>query len=171
MKTTIKQINGNKITFVEEGSEIQQEFELEAWVKPSFVKLGEAEVTISNGKVSFVNMKTSESKPNTKTETKWEDDVVSFETLLTKAHALKKPFSIKTEMIQIDLEKKYALFHAQVEVTNGDVITIFEGHGDATIENVTGEFIKPHFIRMAETRAICRALRWYTNNACAEEEK
>jgi len=25
--------------------------------------------------------------------------------------------------------------------------------------------IKPHFMRMAETRAIARALRWATNNA------
>jgi len=103
---------------------------------------------------------------------KWEDDMVTFETLLTKAHDLKKPFSIKTEMLVVDLEKKYALFKATVVVhteTGSDIE--FDGHGDATIENVTGEFIKPHFIRMAETRAIVRALRWYTNNGVAEEEK
>ncbi|GAH86573.1 unnamed protein product, partial [marine sediment metagenome] len=66
---------------------------------------------------------------------------------------------IQTEKIEIDLENKYALFRAIVTGKNGT----FEAHGDATSENV-GDFIKPHFIRMAETRAIARALRWYTNN-------
>lgn len=105
----------------------------------------------------------------------FDDDIVNFETLLNVAHNLKENFEIKTEMLTIDLEKKYALFKAQVIVTPNikeDFEKVFEGHGDATSENVTGEFIKPHFIRMAETRAICRALRWYTNNAtCSEEEK
>lgn len=99
----------------------------------------------------------------------WEDDIVNFETLLNDAHArFKDLLSIKTEMIQVDVEKKYALFKATV-TANGQN---YEAHGDATEENVKGDFIKPHFIRMAETRAIVRALRWATNNAtCAEEEK
>lgn len=107
----------------------------------------------------------------------WEDDIVNFETLLIAAHEKKEDFSIRTKCLKVDLEKKYALFKASViirKATVGEVdipSRIFEGHGDATAENVSGEFIKPHFIRMAETRAICRALRWYTNNACAEEEK
>ncbi len=109
---------------------------------------------------------------------KFEDDMVTFEDLLTKAHELKESFSIKTKMLKLDVEKKFALFKARVIVGKiskvGEVMVeqrVFEGHGDATSENVTGEFIKPHFIRMAETRAIVRALRWYTNNGCAEEEK
>jgi len=106
-----------------------------------------------------------------KSEGKWEDDMVTFETLLTKAHELKKKFSIYTEMLNVDLEKKYALFKATVSIVDGDSIQTFIGHGDATNENVKGEHIKVHFIRMAETRAIVRALRWYTNNGCAEEEK
>ncbi len=112
-----------------------------------------------------------------KSSGKWEDDMVTFEDLLTKAHGLKVPFSIKTKMLEFDLEKKFALFKARIIIGSteiGKVKTeevVFEGHGDATADNVTGEFIKPHFIRMAETRAIVRALRWYTNNGCAEEEK
>lgn len=106
----------------------------------------------------------------------WEDDIVNFETLLNDAHAkFEDLLSIETQMIQIDLEKKYALFKATVTIDNKDNLDYhnkFEAHGDATEENVTGDFIKPHFIRMAETRAIVRALRWATNNAaCAEEEK
>lgn len=108
-----------------------------------------------------------------KSEGKWEDDMVTFEVLLTKAHEKKESFSIQTEMLSVDLEKKYALFKAIVIIRNKEENEIrrFEGHGDATSENVKGDFIKPHFIRMAETRAIVRALRWYTNNGCAEEEK
>ncbi len=119
---------------------------------------------------NITNLKLIKEAP--KKEGKWEDDMVTFEDLLTKAHGLKKPFSIRTERLEVNLEKKYALFKAIVIVDDGmPVARIFEAHGDATQENVTGTHIKPHFIRMAETRAIVRALRWYTNNGCAEEEK
>lgn len=132
-------------------------------------KGNEIEFTLEEGyAVEFKLLKKSE-EPE---EKKWEDDIVSFETLLTKAHGLKKDFSIKTEMLQLDLEKKFALFKATVIVeVDSEHDMVFEGHGDVTSDNVKGDFIKPHFIRFAETRAICRALRWYTNNACAEEEK
>ena len=185
METTIVKIEGNKIQAVVDND--VKEYELESWVKPDFVKLGSAEITIKDDKVAFVSMKKAEkpaekstekpgSKPKEKTG-KWEDDMVTFEDLLTKAHKLKVPFSIKTEMLAIDLEKKYALFKAIVLVHNDwdveipTMNNVFTGHGDATSENVKGEHIKPHIIRMAETRAIVRALRWYTNNGCAEEEK
>ncbi len=186
MKAIIKKIDGNIIEFVEEGHPEIQKAELADYVL-DFARLGEAEITVSEGVVTFCTIgvnapkdsKPEGSKPKSpaKKTGKWEDDMVTFETLLTKAHELKAKFSIKTEMLAIDLEKKYALFKARVIVSNGEIIdnerafNVFEGHGDATETNVTGEFIKPHFIRMAETRAIVRALRWYTNNGCAEEEK
>ena len=120
---------------------------------------------------NVTNMKLIQDVP--KKEGNWEDDIVSFETLLTKAHSMNAPFSIKTWKLEVDLEKKYALFKARVIVDGGTVIEkVFDGHGDSTEDNVKGEHIKPHFIRLAETRAIVRALRWYTNNAnCTEEEK
>lgn len=107
---------------------------------------------------------------STKKSGKWEDDIVTFETLLTDMHSKHKDnFSIETEMLSVDLEKSYALFKAKVTI-HGKVERVFEGHGDATALNV-GELVKQHFIRMAETRSIVRALRWATNNGCAEEEK
>ena len=181
MKTTIVKIDGNKIQAVVDND--VKEFELEPWVKSEFVKLGDAELTIKDEKVTFCAMgvpkeetKGDTKKPESKKTGGWEDDMVTFEILLTKAHALKEHFSIKTEMLAIDLEKTYALFKATVTVDRkdaefGPMTMTFQGHGDATADNVTGDFIKPHFIRMAETRAIVRALRWYTNNGCAEEEK
>lgn len=153
--------------------------------------------TLGNKVSGLVRTQTAKPKPSgqsgsTATNSKWQDDIVNFETLLTAAHNLKKPFSIKTEMLSIDLEKKYALFKATVKIYAtaeeyqkyciGEVseeskhhkrmlLQEFEAHGDATADNVENTLIQKHFIRMAETRAICRALRWYTNNGCAEEEK
>lgn len=180
MIVNITKIDGKNITLFDKTKPKGEEeitLEREEWVKPEFVKLGEAEVTIKDGKISFVAMVADQAKADQKSkesDKKWEDEMVTFETLLTKAHDLKEKFSIKTERLELDLEKKFALFKAQVIIrTDGqdDYPRIFEGHGDATKDNVKGEHIKPHFIRLAETRSIVRALRWYTNNGVAEEEK
>jgi hypothetical protein len=96
------------------------------------------------------------------------DDLVSFEDLLDDAHTkFDGDFSIKTEMIQNDWEKQRAIFKATVEVLGKGTYT---GYGDATQDNC-GEMVKKHYIRMAETRAIARALRWATNNAKTAEEE
>jgi len=179
----IIKFDGKSIWFIEQGQTGEGKYPLADWIKPEYVKLGEAEITVdSNNVITFVamtedmaNQNSKEKKSTTKKPKGWEDDIVSFEVLLTATH--KKSggnFSIKTECITVDLDKKYALFKATLSTSGKDgnvALSEFDGHGDATIENVTGDFIKPHFIRMAETRAIVRALRWYTNNGCAEEEK
>ena len=157
---------------------------LEELLKSMIWKGNKISFDLKDGKISNISLVEQVEKPkgrpakNEQQEGKWEDEMVTFEDLLTTAHNKKMPFSIKTEMLQLDVEKKFALFKAQVVIYGAPkeeeegIETVFEGHGDATADNVKGEFIKPHFIRMAETRAIVRALRWYTNNAtCAEEEK
>lgn len=105
----------------------------------------------------------------------WQDDIVNFETLLNKAHGLfKGRLNISTELLEKDMEKKYAIVKATVLIDIGtdQLNTVsFEAHGDATDDNVGTALIKPHFIRMAETRAIARALRWATNNAAMAEEE
>ena len=108
----------------------------------------------------------------------WAEDMVSFEDLLNNAHKDGTLESIHTEMIQVDWDKHRALFRATVTMQSGrlgdgkPISKIFQAYGDATDENIQSGTIKPHFIRMAETRAIARALRWATNNAeTAEEEK
>ncbi len=180
MLVDITKIEGDQLTVNREGK--IKTFTMEEFVI-SHAKIGTADITFNDESktISFIKMEITEAEDkaqsSSKKSGKWEDDMVTFEVLLTKAHSLKMPFSIKTEMLAIDLKEKYALFKARVIVTNGEIIDeerafqIFEGHGDATDLNVKGEHIKPHFIRMAETRAIVRALRWYTNNGCAEEEK
>ena len=90
------------------------------------------------------------------------DDFVSFKDLLKQAHEkFGEKLSITTEMIGTDLTKP--VFKAQAgiteEVKGGTRIRAFTGHGDANIDNVT-DMTKKHIIRMAETRAIARALRF-----------
>ncbi len=109
----------------------------------------------------------------------WKDDIIDFETLLNDAHTkFKDRLSISTEIIEKDMEKEFAIVKAAVRITPNakdrefEIPRYFEAHGDATQKNCKSDMIKPHFIRMAETRAIARALRWATNNATtAEEEK
>ncbi len=191
MKVTITEIIGKNIKFVEEGQPEIQTAELAEYVM-DFIKLGAAEMTIKDEVVTFCTMgvdapKSAIAGPGkkpTEHSKKWEDEIVSFETLLTAAHKKAKDndlhLNIKTTVIKgsegqpiIDVENEFAFFKARVFLTdaNGKEVCRFEGHGDATKTNVKGDHIKPHFIRMAETRSIVRALRWYTNNGCAEEEK
>jgi len=142
---------------ISRGNAIEFNYDTLSQTITGLVKTKEAEVPKSAPK----------STASTPDQKGWEDDIINFETLLNDAHT-KGLDEIATQMLAIDLEKKYALFKCKVHGKKG----FFEAHGDATSDNIKGDFIKPHFIRMAETRAICRALRWYTNNAnCSEEEK
>lgn len=85
----------------------------------------------------------------------------TLQVLLNEAHILYKGnFSVKTKLVEYDKETKFALFMAQVQV--GD--NVFTGYGDSSKDN-TGAMVQSAYIRMAETRAIVRALRFATNIA------
>jgi len=97
----------------------------------------------------------------------WAEEMTNMESLLNAAHNKLKHFSIRTEKIEIDLEKKYALFKSTLKCSIGE----FEAHGDVTADNIDSEKVQKHWIRMAESRAIVRVLRFATNDTrCAEEE-
>lgn len=74
--------------------------------------------------------------------------------------------SIEPELLNLNLADQTAVFKAVVKGSRGT----FVGHGDAAPNNLT-KMILPSFIRMAETRAICRALRFYLGiGMCAKDE-
>ena len=109
------------------------------------------------------------------------DDIIPFEEIMDMAHQKaekdEENFSIETEIVNIDIANKTAIFKAKITVSDGSLQRVYEAHGDAIVStnpkdgNISGDFVKPHFIRMAETRAIARALRWYTNNnKCVDVE-
>lgn len=109
-----------------------------------------------------------------KKEGSWADDMTNFEDLLTDAHTrFKGTLEIRTEILQdgngspmIDFEKKRAVFKATVTADGN----LFEGHGETTEENISGDTAKS-WLRIAETRSIVRALRWATNNATVAKEE
>ena len=109
-----------------------------------------------------------------KKEGSWAEDMTNFEDLLSAAHEkFKGTLEIRTEILQdgngspmIDFEKKRAVFKATVTADGN----LFEGHGETTAENISGETAKS-WLRIAETRSIVRALRWATNNATVAQEE
>ena len=93
-----------------------------------------------------------------------------FRDLLSRAHNMGLTH-IKTKAISIsDPPERRAVFKATVTMRTEDGLLDFVGHGDCDDKN-THALIAPHYIRMAETRAIARALRWATNEGrtCEEE--
>jgi len=89
------------------------------------------------------------------TSIKGSGQFVTYEGLLTLAHENGLD-TIATTMLGLDREKKACEFKA---VASGERGT-YAGHGDADPTNVGGNIL-PSYIRMAETRAIARALRVY----------
>ena len=64
--------------------------------------------------------------------------------------------SVETEMVEHDPGRPFCVHRAIVQGARG----MFTATGDCSPEN-TSRMILPHYIRMSETRAIGRALRWY----------
>ena len=87
---------------------------------------------------------------------------VPFKTLLDKAHKQYGLAGVETEILQFPGAENgnMAIFRATVKNSDG---ATFSAHGDADPKNTTST-IAPHLLRMAETRAIARALRWLTNS-------
>ena len=82
-------------------------------------------------------------------------EVVTYQGLLQKAHE-EGLARLRTSLLQIPIDDngRVAIAKAEVETGKG----LFEAIGDASPENVD-EFLAPHLIRVAETRAKARALR------------
>jgi len=88
-------------------------------------------------------------------------EFVTFEGLLDEFHK-NDGESIHTGLLSMDP----LIVQATVKGKKGE----FQGIGDASDDNVN-KLIAKHKIRMAETRAIARALRWYNNvGMCSADE-
>jgi len=88
----------------------------------------------------------------------------TFEDVLKESHK-RGLLSISTEMVQNPFERGQekpdgrCIMKATVEIKEGDEACTYQAYGDATPSNVN-KMILPHILRMAETRAIGRALRF-----------
>lgn len=87
-------------------------------------------------------------------------DFVKFEGLLALAHELGL-VGVHTTMVQIPSAEngRECIIHATATMKDGES---FSAHGDACPGNVS-KAVSAHLIRMADTRAIARALRLATN--------
>lgn len=112
----------------------------------------------------------------------WADDMTNYEDLLKAAHKKAKDEDMYLSMESrpkenaegkpiVDFEKKTALYEATLTLRNkeGKILQQFVDTGDA--EGITNDTIKPHFNRMASTRAMARCYRIYTNNAAVAKEE
>uniref|UniRef100_A0A6M3JTX1 Uncharacterized protein n=1 Tax=viral metagenome TaxID=1070528 RepID=A0A6M3JTX1_9ZZZZ len=97
------------------------------------------------------------------------DDYIGFEEVLKKAHEkFKDALGIETEIIIAGPDVWLA--KATVKIGDQKDHRTFTGHGDATKDNVASESIQKALPRMAETRAIARALRFALGEGTVAEE-
>ena len=107
-----------------------------------------------------------------------EVDFVYYAGLLAKAHE-EGLVSLETRLVQAPTADngRMCIFEATARLSDGEKtedgsypVKVFTCHGNATPDNV-GAKIRPHFVRMAETRAKARALRDAVNvgTVCLEE--
>jgi len=176
MKATIVKIEGNNIEYVLEGGQEVEVAKLADWVKPNFVKLGDAELTVLDGMVTFCQMQVKqENTPFNKAPMSKKDNIVNiqgkdfmtYEGLLAKAHE-KGEFSMVITESWVSSDMKMAW--CKVRLTAGN--QTFDGFGSSTPEN-TGTMTQSHPVEMSHTRAKGRSLRDYLNigQAMAEELK
>lgn len=80
--------------------------------------------------------------------------------------------SIKSEILQMSMSENWAVVQATVTLIpdGNDEIRIFQGIGDGTKANLPVH-MQSSFLRMAETRAINRALRLATKNGMTSIEE
>ena len=74
--------------------------------------------------------------------------------------------SIQTQIIEHDRESKFCIVQATVKGRRGT----FTGYGDAD-PKTCGKKVADAYIRMSETRAVARALRFYTGIGMTAKEE
>jgi hypothetical protein len=98
-------------------------------------------------------------------------EYVLFEGLLEVTHENYKLISFETDLLQYPSEENQhtAIVKAVVTVKDGEELKKFSGIGDASPSSVN-RMIAPHIVRMAETRALGRAMRFLTGFGTVFEE-
>ena len=100
-------------------------------------------------------------------------DFTSFDDLLKTAHnKFGSRLNIVPTPVVTDFEKDVFAFKCNITITATDKepSQMVCAHGDATSANVPNKNIQIHSFRMAETRAVARALRFLLGETTAQEE-
>ena len=114
-------------------------------------------------------VKEASSIPKSTESHNYKDEYIGFEELFKQMHDLTEgEYSIITEILDHDREKNFCLVKATIK-GKGE-FKVIEAHGDASPDNVSSS-IRPHYVRMAETRAIARAIRFYLGISTTAQEE
>ena len=118
MKVTIVKIDGSMIEFIRDGGKDIEDAELENWVKLAYVKLGDAEVTIKNGKVEHCRMIDATKSPEKSNESTKNPDIVkiSGKDFMTYEGLLAKRIGIADKLNKakaLKMLRSRILLHAQ----------------------------------------------------------
>ncbi len=100
------------------------------------------------------------------------EDMVDFGTLLKIAHE-KGLAGICTRPLTIDTKEEIAIFEATSTFKNENGSASYTAHGDAMPRvkgNIQNDNIRGHYIRLAETRAVARTLRFALGASVSKEE-
>ena len=100
-----------------------------------------------------------------------ERKVVTYEDLLGRMKEIFPGWSLEVLRFEYDLERKFAFAHIRVCVMSDNGVRCMEEVGDASPESLSSNFIMPHFIRMALTRAKSRAFKNLLGEAEVSEEE
>ena len=116
-------------------------------------------------------------------EDQGKNEFPTYPELLTKAHSMGlvgiETKELPAEEIKLTKEKngkevtksfQMYKFRATVKLARKGQTMEFTAHGDAHVGNV-GEHIVPHLLRMAETRAVSRALRMAVGEGMTSAEE
>lgn len=179
MKATIVKIDGNEIEFKPDGVDEVVRLPLAEHVKPSYVKMGKAEVKETAGLVTFCQMEVREpqaqvqstiGQPKSDIVNISGKDFMTYEGLLKKAHEKDPNFSmvIRESFVSEDMKRAWC----KVRLGSGPEGSrqIFDGFGSSTPEN-TGSMTMSHPVEMSHTRAKGRALRDFLNIGVAMAEE
>ncbi len=102
----------------------------------------------------------------------WADEIERFNELLKRAHD-NGFIGCDTRELMHNVELKVATFEATVyfQEDKDSLVHKYTEHGDASPDNIENDKVKKHYYRLAETRAIGRALRLALGTPELENEK
>jgi len=117
----------------------------------------------------FIGFQVIKEAPEGSSNSSFSDKIEHVKDLLVRFREKFPKFKKMTKLLEHDRESKIAVVKVTLLLEEGG--QQIDALGDACPESIRGEHIKQHYIRMAETRAFGRAMRWAMGEAVLEEEK
>ena len=112
-----------------------------------------------------------EPKQNNGSSKSFVEDSDKFDNVLKEFKTAYPNYSKSVEVLEHDFEKKFAMIRVTLNIGKKDKVRTISAIGDAFKENIKSSMIQPHYIRLAETRAFARCMRFILARGVVAEEK